>query len=133
MDNKTFARTLVIDYITGQYNVYITQFNALWEHMSVIETNVFHKFGGEIIYYYPVTKEFVFYQDNKTDLFLCSYKKYWSMFEDKYQLNSIQISTLTKTMIDLITNTNIPIPVDIWYPNSELITSSLLSALNLNQ
>ena len=67
------------------------------------------KKGGEFIYFNN-NKEWVFFKDNKSDLFWCNYHRYWSFFETKFNLKYHEIQALTKIMVEESLNNDVATP-----------------------
>lgn len=110
MSNSTI-RQLKIDMITDEPNLLLDWFNDIWIKLSIIETDVYHQDGGEIIYYIDGDiKQWVFYQDNKNDIFYCDYDHYWSILETKVDLNYNDIQDVTKLLVDNALNNSVSIP-----------------------
>ena len=112
--NSVITRQLNIDLITSDHNPIIEWFNDLWTHLYVIETNVYHNDGGEIIYFInDDEKDWIFFQDNKNDKFWCDYDTYWSILESKFNLIYTEIQDITKVLVENALNNSAPTPIGI--------------------
>ena len=101
MINDT-KRQLSIDLITDTPNDIITWFNDLWSRMHVIETEVYYRNGGELIYYIinDNQKEYIFYHDKKYNSFWCSHYRYWTILESKFNLSYTDIQDVTEILVE---------------------------------
>ena len=102
MCKKYTKRHLLIDLITDTPNEIITWFNELWSSIYIVEANVLHEFGGEVIYYINVGGEnkFVFYQNDMNNIFWCDYEYYWFVLKEKYCLENYEIRIITKLLVE---------------------------------
>ncbi len=95
------ARQLSIDFITDTPNPIIEWFSTLWSTLLVIETDVYHDEGGELIYYRIVDgkKQWIFYQDSSTD-YWCNDELYWTFLVTQFKVNWGDISAITKVLVE---------------------------------
>ena len=109
--NSAITRQVSVDLITDTPNEIIEWFNNLWSKLCIIETNVHHNMGGEIIYYTNnEEKHWIFYEDDKDDKFWCNIERYWLIMETKFNINYIDIQLLTKLLVENALNNTIAIP-----------------------
>ena len=135
MENNSISRQLKIDLITDTPNDIIVWFNELWLQILVIETNVYHNNGGEIIYYINDNhnKQWIFFREDITNQFWCNYNYYWRILDNKYDIKYSDIQCVTKVLVENVLNTNNTIKnVVIPPPTSETFfhTGSIDNALN---
>ena len=111
-DLATIIRQLKIYMISEESNPILEWFNDLWNKLSIVETNVYHKDGGEFIYYYieDDKKQWIFFQDNKNDKFYCNYKHYWLILSSNFKLNSIGVQSITKFLVENALNNSVATP-----------------------
>ena len=107
MNNNSIVRQLNIDLITDEPNPLLNWFNSIWSQLNIIETDVYHNDGGELIYYkiFDNVEKMIFYQDNKNDIFWCSYDNYWSILENMLIRDYYIIHDITKLLVDNALNT----------------------------
>ena len=107
-------RNIQIDLILGNSNPIIKWFNDVWDDLSLIEENVYHTDGKELIYFNS-KKEWIFFRDDKNDILWCNYERYWSVFREKFttlnytKLNYTNIQGITKFLIEEALNNNLVI------------------------
>ena len=103
-------RQLQIDLITNDYNPIIYWFdNNIWSNIKIMEVDVLHKNGGELIYYIVIDniKKWIFYRNDEFDKFLCNYDYYWSFLETRFYFNYKDIQNVTKMLIyNVMDNSN---------------------------
>ena len=140
MDPTALLRTLQIDLILDNPNPIIEYFNDIWDKLSVIEIDVFHKNGGEFIYYgmHDVVKEhrWVFMRDDANDKFLACFFFYTDELTEIFDINIEEVPLLTKILVENALNkhkhTNnfisIPRPYVFSWNDSEEIFSALENA-----
>lgn len=95
----TLVRNLHIDLIMDNPNPIIDIFNGICDELSVVELNVYHKEGGEFIYY-DKNNEWVFFMDISDGVFYCSKTRYWNIIESQITTNYNFIRIITKIMIE---------------------------------
>ena len=102
MNERDLLRKLNIDLITGDHNPIIKTFEDIWSHLYVIEIDVYHKNGGELIFYIinDDKRKFIFYRDGGNASFWSSYINYWQIFEYRFNLRSSEIQTITMFLIE---------------------------------
>jgi hypothetical protein len=107
----TLVRSLKIDLLLDHPNTIIEWFNSIWDNLHTIEANVYHKDGGELIYYIINDlgePEWIFFQDNER-YFWCNYVRYWKVLKIKlsvhayFQITQIAICNLSISTISHIT------------------------------
>ena len=108
---NSIIRQMKIDLITDTHNPIIEWFNNIWSNLDVIETDVCHRKGGEIIYYKTVngTKKTIFFRDDKNRFFVASHELYWQhldSFNMDYQMNK----KITKFLVESKLNEEISLP-----------------------
>ena len=112
MENDKIIRQLQIDLITDTPNDIITWFNDLWSKLYIIETDVYHNDGGELIYYTIIDgiNYWTFYQDNANERFWCDYENYWSDLEFKFKFEYNGIQSITKVLVENALNNSVATP-----------------------
>lgn len=125
---NSIVRQLKIDLITDTPNRIIEWFNDLWNTLCIIETNVYHKDGGEFVYYVvnDLGKQWIFFQDDKNEQFWCNYNQYWLILETNFNLEFIDIQSITKLLVENALNNNVATTVF----KIEFICKTVENALN---
>lgn len=113
IDSPAFVRQLKIDLISDTPNSIIDRFNELWNKLIVMQSDVFHSDGGEIIYYIMAdgARQFVFYRDDTNGKFLCDYYIYWLPYVLIHDLDTEVIQAITKFLVDNALDTDIAVPL----------------------
>jgi hypothetical protein len=106
------VRQLTIAMITEEPNEIIDWFNALLSKLIVLQTDVFHPEGEELIYYIMVegARQFIFYRDDANGKFLCDYYTYWLPYVLKHDLDTEVIEAITKFLVDNALGADIATP-----------------------
>jgi len=120
-------RTTQIDLLLGNTNHVIDYFNSLWATLHIIEVDVYHKSGGEFIYYTLNklgNKEWIFYQDVAASHFWCNYSKYWIVFCVEFDLTYTETQTITKILIDNALKISVESPIAFGLNNYNVIINS---------
>lgn len=129
---NSLIRQLSIAMVTNNPNIILDWFNDLWVKIHVIETNVYHKNGGELIYYLDneTKKQYVFFRDDKCERFWCDYDHYWSFFNSIKSFTYIDIQNITKMLIDnTLDNSNISTPIlwqNIYSPLADKVLNNII-------
>ena len=124
--NSAIIRQLSIDLITDAHNPIIEWFNDLWSKLYVIETDVYHKEGGEFIYYMNNDEKlWIFLQDDESNLFWCNYDTYWSILESKFKFNYDDIQYLTKFLVENALNNSVATPHKLAFPSAVRVENVL--------
>jgi hypothetical protein len=107
-DITALSRQVQIAIITDMPNPIVDWFNGIWNQLDIIETDVYHSNGGEIIYYRTIDgkKTMIFYQDDDSGKFWCNYIHYWIILTENYNLSYKEIQSITKILIDNALNNN---------------------------
>lgn len=110
---NSLVRQLQIDMIADEVNPILEFFNDLLSKLNIIETNVYHNNGGEIIYYIIESnvKIPIFFQDAKNNIFWCNYNHYWLIIESKFVLNYDDVQCITKYLVESVLNIHIEAPM----------------------
>lgn len=117
MDKIT--RDIHIDLILEKFNPIIDKFNELWKGMVIIEENIYHKSGGEFMYYNS-KKEWIFFRDDDKDPFWCNYDRYWKVFETEFKLNYGEIQSITKILVENALDNKLTKPLEVTGINHSL-------------
>ena len=112
--NSVITRQLSIDLITDTPNEIIVWFNDLWSKLYIIETDVYHNDGGEIIYYIIMggKKQWIFFQDNENGRFWCDYDNYWSILQYRFYCEYNDIQAITKILVENALNNSVATPLE---------------------
>lgn len=101
--SNAYVRKIQIDLIADVPNSIVEWFDELWSRLSIVETNVYHHRGGEIVYYLTHQDEhfnrWVFYQDNADDKLWCSYNRFWRIIERDFPTYD-DVQAVTKFLIE---------------------------------
>ena len=98
---KHLVRQLSIDLITDTPNSIIEWFDALWNKLTIVEINVYHKKGGELVYYIDGQPKIpIFYQDDENNRFWCNHHSYWLILKSDFNLNYYDIQGITKLLVE---------------------------------
>ena len=126
MVNKTI-RQVQIDLITDTPNEIVEWFSDLWSKLYIIETDVYHNDGGELIYYMidHGKKQWVFYQYNKNDIFWGHYKNYWSLIKNRFDLGYSDIQGVSKLLVENALSNSVATPHVIHLNKYEQVENSL--------
>jgi hypothetical protein len=113
--------------ITDTPNVIIQFFNSIWFNLCVIETNVYHQNGGEIIYYLDngSSKQWIFFQDNKNDRFWCNNVHFWSFFDMELSIPYGGVQTIVKMLVENGLNNNITTPLHLYSNQDRQVENGL--------
>jgi hypothetical protein len=115
MDNTialSVIRQLKIDTITDTPNQILDWFNDLWNQMSIVEVDVFHKNGGELIYYINVDdqRKAIFLYDNQNERIWCHDELYWNYLNNvigrENYINHIIIQYITEYLLENVVEDN---------------------------
>jgi hypothetical protein len=118
IDYNTIIRQVQIDLITEASNEMLDWFNEFWDLLEVVETNVYHKDGGEVIYYYSsskANKQPIFLIDIRFHVLWCN-TLFWRCIENHIKkannekCNSEIIQDTIKLILENKLNTTLPIP-----------------------
>jgi hypothetical protein len=104
------VRKLQIDLLLDHQNEIIEWFDIMWGTLYILETNVYHSKGGEIIFYKINDlgdKEWIFYHDTVNVKFWCNYINYWLKIKSGFCLDYVEIQIITKSLVDNALRTNI--------------------------
>ncbi len=95
-------RKLQIDLITDTPNPIIEWFDILWDIIHVVEIDVYHKNGGEFIYYFPIGIQSspVFFRDDNNNHFWCCNNNFWKILTDKYGVEVDHLYGITQFLLD---------------------------------
>ena len=93
------VRDIKIDLVMGNQNPIVDLFKELTDGIKIINCDVYNKDGLEFIYYNK-EKEWIFYQDVKNEKFWCDYSRYWSVFENKLNLEYKETQAITKFLVE---------------------------------
>ena len=93
------VRDIKIDLVMGNQNPIVDSFKELTDGIKIINCDVYNKDGLEFIYYNK-EKEWIFYQDVKNEKFWCDYNRYWSVFENKLNLEYKETQAITKFLVE---------------------------------
>ena len=117
-------RQIQINLITDASNPIIEWFNSIWNRVHVIETDVYHKGGGELIYYIIIEgkKQWIFFRDDKNTKFWCNHDHYWSYFYSNFTTKYTDIQDITKLLVDNALNNSVATP--------NYLTLNLLSSVD---
>jgi len=102
-------RDLKLDIVLSNQNLIIDKFNEMTKDLKVIKTNVYNNDDTEFIFYNQNNK-WIFYQDLKNGNFWCNNKRYWSFFEDEFNLEYQEIQGLTKYLVEEILKVKVGTP-----------------------
>ena len=114
--NIFIKRQLQIALILNTPNSIIDWFNEFWSTLNVVEVNVYHKKGGELIYYIidNETKRAIFYRNDDRNIFTYDYSLYCVLLNKEISSYNINYKhkqpIITKTLIENKVNTNIGNP-----------------------
>ena len=79
---SSISRQLKIDLITDTPNPIIEWFISIWYKLYVVERNVMHCNGGEMIYYINGdVKKCIFFRDDRRGIFRCDFTNFWTTLE----------------------------------------------------
>jgi len=92
-------RDIKLDLVMGNQNPIVDSFKELTDCIKIINCDVYNKDGLEFIYYNK-EKEWIFYQDVKNEKFWCDYNRYWSVFENKLNLEYKETQAITKFLVE---------------------------------
>ena len=92
-------RDIKIDLVLGNENPILDLFNDITKDLQIIKCNVYNKDGLEFVYYNK-KKEWIFYQDFRNSNFWTHYKRYWVFFEEKLNLQYMEIQAITKYLVE---------------------------------
>jgi len=101
--NVKLLRSINIDLLLDQHNPIIDRFNSIWVNLHIVETNVYHKNGGELVYFRidkMGKKEWIFYQDMLMNKFWCNYNRYWVILKADFNINYDEIQIITKLLVN---------------------------------
>ena len=102
-----------IDIITETYNPIIEWFDVLWSKLHVIETDVYHNNGGEIIYYINGDggfREYIFYIDDVNKFFWCNLNNFWNILKNTFGFIYAEIQDITEFLVERALGRDIPMP-----------------------
>lgn len=122
---NTLVRDLQIDLILGNKNPIIDIFNNICNGLSIITTEVYHKEGGEIIYYNS-ENEWVFFRDDNKNRFWCNHERYWGIFSQEFEMNRLDIKKITKLLLENTLN------IDVYEPRTNILNSDETIEIALN-
>ena len=99
---KESIRKINVDLITGDYNPIIEWFDNLWNKLLVIEIDVFHSDGGELVYYLieENMKKIVFFRDDKNDKFWYNVKWWWWDMDNIQGMKYDDKESITRILIE---------------------------------
>ncbi len=108
IDKDSLTRQIQIDLITGEPNHIIDLFNSIWDQIIIMETNVFHKHGEEIIYYINVDgkKYWIFFRDDNNYKFWIN-SQLCNQLASLCDLDFVGSRVIPKILIECIFNGNI--------------------------
>ena len=126
-NNLDKIRQLRIDLITDTYNPIIEWFDELWSRIRFIETNVYHKNGGEIIYFIIVDNKKVpiFFRNDTKDIFWYSMYNYCYLLETQFNIDYDSIQDITRILVENATSEVIAIPSKEWWAVNVIIQNAL--------
>ena len=132
MDNvSSIIRQIKIDMITEYPNKILQYFDNLWMQLDVIETNVFHSYGGEYIYYLvndDGVMDWIFFCNKNDDELWCNYKSYTRLFFVNFGLMQEEVEHITVFLLKgKIINIRGITPIS--QPMCSIITKALYSKL----
>ena len=118
----SIIRQMKIDLITDTYNSIIKNFLRICKNLYIIETNVYHDRGGEIVYHRIVNgrKEWLFYYDDDKKRLWCNSKRYWDGLRLDFKLDSFQVQEITHFLFDEILSNENTILTMFNVPNPEI-------------
>ena len=127
MIDNSIVRQVNIDLITGDHNPIIEWFNDLCTKLYIIEAEVYHNDGGELIYYmidHGINK-WIFFRDDKNDEFWCNYSNYWSILELKFDINNIEIQNISKVLVENALNNSVERSLNYTIADTKLVENAL--------
>lgn len=101
MIDCSLTRQIKIDLITDTPNAIVSWFEDLCSNIRVIETDIYHIYGGEYIYY-TIDKEILFYRNDRLGAFSCSNDLYWNILSSEFNIKYDNIEEITKLLIERI-------------------------------
>jgi hypothetical protein len=134
--SSILERSILIDLLLDHPNPIIDWFNSIWNNIQTLETNIFNKDGGEIIYYIITDfgeAEWIFYQNND-QYFWTSHTNYWHKLNSEFGLRAhFGAHTVTKILVVNVLGHNVAATAD--YANYAIaakIEYALSHYINLN-
>lgn len=122
-------RMLKIALITGIPNEISDWFKWFCKDLLMVETEVYHRNGGEFLFYKKGDKNWVFFSDGER--FWCNYQYYWMHLEYKFLFGYIEIECVSKLLIENLLGKDIGNPRSI--TTFDITTNEYLNGIILNQ
>lgn len=108
------VRQLTIDMITDQPNELLEWFNDLWSKLIIVEKDVYHMDGGEIIYYLndDDCNKYVFFLDIRNDKFYCDSEHFWEKLINYLgYCETDDIISVIHLLLNTVLKIDIPTPI----------------------
>ena len=115
------ARQMQIDLITGEFNPIVDWFIEAFSDLVLHECDIFHKKGGEVLYFIPKTSKWIFYQDNDRKILYCNSKHYYKELNYLYNMQYKDIYGISKILIENIFNREVSATTINFYLHNEKI------------